>query len=130
MSPLAPDPRLGSARRSFFERGAAPVGAVPEAIAHLLGDRFGRRCCVAGAGCGRVVHLTGDRDLFERNGDILFTDSEAGPCLVSALRSQIQQHTEKLNATIRARRSQEQLETERLVKERILAEERTNQQRL
>ncbi|WP_312786833.1 sigma-54-dependent Fis family transcriptional regulator, partial [Stenotrophomonas indicatrix] len=34
MSPLAPDPRLGSARRSFFERGAAPVGAVPEAILH------------------------------------------------------------------------------------------------
>ncbi|KAI1691098.1 sigma-54 interaction domain-containing protein [Ditylenchus destructor] len=34
VSPLAPDPRLGSARRSFFERGAAPVGAVPEAILH------------------------------------------------------------------------------------------------
>lgn len=34
MSPLAPDPRLGSARRSFFERGATPVGAVPEAILH------------------------------------------------------------------------------------------------
>ncbi|AWH19772.1 sigma-54-dependent Fis family transcriptional regulator [Stenotrophomonas sp. ZAC14D2_NAIMI4_6] len=34
VSPLAPDPRLGSARRSFFERGAAPVGAVPDAILH------------------------------------------------------------------------------------------------
>lgn len=34
MSPLAPDPRLGSARRSFFERGATPVGAVPDAILH------------------------------------------------------------------------------------------------
>lgn len=66
----------------------------------------------------------------EKGADVLFNDSDAGPCLVSVLRSQIQQHTEKLNATIRARRSQEQLETERLVKERILAEERTHQQRL
>lgn len=32
MSPLLPDARLGSARRSFFERGTTPVGAVPSTI--------------------------------------------------------------------------------------------------
>ncbi|WMJ71115.1 sigma-54-dependent Fis family transcriptional regulator [Stenotrophomonas sp. 24(2023)] len=32
MSPLVPDARLGSARRSFFERGTTPVGAVPSTI--------------------------------------------------------------------------------------------------
>ena len=62
----------------------------------------------------------------EKGADVLFNDSD----VVSALRSRIQQHTEQLNATIRAHRSQEQLEAERLAKERILAEERTNQQRL
>lgn len=34
MSPQAIPERLGSARLAFFERGAAPVGAIPDAILH------------------------------------------------------------------------------------------------
>ena len=52
------------------------------------------------------------------------------PSMISLLRSQIQQHNEHINATKQARLLQEQVETERLVKERILAEEREIQQRL
>jgi hypothetical protein len=59
----------------------------------------------------------------------LFKDSTK-PSMISLLRFQIQQHTEHLNATIQARLLQEQAETERLDKERILAEERETQQRL
>jgi hypothetical protein len=66
----------------------------------------------------------------EKGADVLFNDSDADPSVVSALRSQIQQHTEQLNATIQARRTREQLEAKHLAKERILAMERANQQRL
>ena len=59
----------------------------------------------------------------------IFEDSTK-PSMISLLRSQIQQHNEHINATKQARLLQEQVETERLVKERILAEEREIQQRL
>jgi hypothetical protein len=62
--------------------------------------------------------------------DALFNDTDAGLGVVSALRLDIQRHCAQLNDTIQARRSQEQLEAERLAGEMILAEERANRERL
>ena len=62
--------------------------------------------------------------------DALFKDTDAGLGVVSALRLDIQRHRAQLNDTIQARRSQEQLEVERLAREMILAEERANRERL
>lgn len=59
----------------------------------------------------------------------LFKDSTK-PNMISLLRSQIQQHNEHLNATIQACLLQEQVEAERLIKERIFAKEHETQQRL
>ncbi|KAL3823584.1 hypothetical protein ACHAXA_005565 [Cyclostephanos tholiformis] len=78
----------------------------------------------------RVKAVIRKYSALEAGVDVLFTDTEAGPSVVSALRFGIQQHTAQSNAAMQARRSQEQLEAERLAKEMILAEERANQERM
>ena len=51
-------------------------------------------------------------------------------CIVSILRSQVQQHNEQIRAQTQAFQSNQQLESDRLSKERLLAEERAKEQRL
>ncbi|KAL7526913.1 hypothetical protein ACHAXR_004129 [Thalassiosira sp. AJA248-18] len=79
----------------------------------------------------RVKNVVRIYKALEQGVAIIFHDTDAGgPSLVSSLQSQIQQHDEQLNAHVQAHQTQQQLESERLAKEKLAAEEHANQQRL
>lgn len=78
----------------------------------------------------RIKHVIRTYKAIEQGVAIVFHDTGTVPSLVSSLRSKIQQFNEELNAQIEARQSQQQLEEERVVNEKLLAKERANQQRL
>ena len=74
----------------------------------------------------RVKHVIRIYKALEQGVAAVFEDTG----LVSSLRSKIQQHNDTVNAKKKAIQSQEQLEAERIAKEKAAAEERANQQRL
>ena len=78
----------------------------------------------------RVKEVVRIYNALEHGVAIVFKDTESSPCIVSYLRSQIHQHDEQLNVKLQAQQSKEQLEEERVAKEKSEAVERANQQRL
>lgn len=78
----------------------------------------------------RVKSVIRTYKALEHGVSIIFHDTDVSPSLISSIRTQIQEHTEQINDKVKAQQSQEQLEAERVAKERLIAEEHANQQRL